>query len=145
MWETCVQSLGWKDPLKEDMATHSSILKKKKKKKLIPNSRLYRFYSLIGMILHFKNCVCGLLSELLCELEHLCLCSFSHVVSSCFKAICGHISFLYYTLPSSIKLCPIDKSLDQIHRGLLSCFLFCLENPHEQRSLAGKSQTQLGD
>ena len=65
-----------------------------------------------SMILHFKNCVCGLLSELLCELEHLCLCSFSHVVSSCFKAICGHISFLYYTLPSSIKLCPIDKSLD---------------------------------
>ena len=64
------------------------------------------------MILHFKNYICGLLSELLCELEHLYLCSFSHVVSSCFKAICGHISFLYYTLPSSLKLCPIDKSLD---------------------------------
>ena len=29
MRETCVQSLGWKDPLKEDMATHSSIFKKK--------------------------------------------------------------------------------------------------------------------
>ena len=24
MWETCVQSLGWEDPLKEGMATHSS-------------------------------------------------------------------------------------------------------------------------
>ena len=26
MWETWVQSLGWKDPLEEGMATHSSIL-----------------------------------------------------------------------------------------------------------------------
>ena len=26
MWETWVQSLGWEDPLEEDMATHSSIL-----------------------------------------------------------------------------------------------------------------------
>ena len=26
IWETWVQSLGWKDPLEEDMATHSSIL-----------------------------------------------------------------------------------------------------------------------
>ena len=26
MWETWVQSLGWEDPLKEAMATHSSIL-----------------------------------------------------------------------------------------------------------------------
>ena len=26
MWETWVRSLGWKDPLEEDMATHSSIL-----------------------------------------------------------------------------------------------------------------------
>ena len=26
MWETWVQSLGWKDPLEEDTATHSSIL-----------------------------------------------------------------------------------------------------------------------
>ena len=26
MWETWVRSLGWKDPLKEGMATHSSIL-----------------------------------------------------------------------------------------------------------------------
>ena len=25
-WETWVQSLGWEDPLKENMATHSSIL-----------------------------------------------------------------------------------------------------------------------
>ena len=25
MWETCVQSQGWKDPLEEGMATHSSI------------------------------------------------------------------------------------------------------------------------
>ena len=25
MWETWVQSLGWKDPLEESMATHSSI------------------------------------------------------------------------------------------------------------------------
>ena len=25
MWETCVRSLGWEDPLEEDMATHSSI------------------------------------------------------------------------------------------------------------------------
>ena len=24
--KTCVQSLGWDDPLEEDMATHSSIL-----------------------------------------------------------------------------------------------------------------------
>ena len=24
--ETCVQSLGWEDPLKKEMATHSSIL-----------------------------------------------------------------------------------------------------------------------
>ena len=26
MWETWVQSLGWKNPLEEDMATHFSIL-----------------------------------------------------------------------------------------------------------------------
>ena len=26
MWETWVQSLGWEDPLKKEMATHSSIL-----------------------------------------------------------------------------------------------------------------------
>ena len=26
MWETWVQSLGWEDPLKEGMATHSSNL-----------------------------------------------------------------------------------------------------------------------
>ena len=26
MWETWVQSLGWEDPLKEGMATHSSVL-----------------------------------------------------------------------------------------------------------------------
>ena len=26
MWETWVLSLGWKDPLEEGMATHSSIL-----------------------------------------------------------------------------------------------------------------------
>jgi len=26
MWETWVRSLGWEDPLKEDMATHSSIV-----------------------------------------------------------------------------------------------------------------------
>ena len=26
MWETYVHSLGWKDPLEEGMATHSSIL-----------------------------------------------------------------------------------------------------------------------
>ena len=26
MWETWVQSLGWKDPLEEGMAAHSSIL-----------------------------------------------------------------------------------------------------------------------
>ena len=25
-WETCVQSLGWEDPLEEGMATHCSIL-----------------------------------------------------------------------------------------------------------------------
>ena len=26
MWETCVWSLGWEDPLEEDMATHFSIV-----------------------------------------------------------------------------------------------------------------------
>ena len=26
MWGTRVQSLGWKDPLEENMATHSNIL-----------------------------------------------------------------------------------------------------------------------
>ena len=26
IWETCVRSLGWEDPLEEQMATHSSIL-----------------------------------------------------------------------------------------------------------------------
>ena len=26
MWETCVWSLGWEDPLEKEMATHSSIL-----------------------------------------------------------------------------------------------------------------------
>ena len=26
MWETQVQSLGWKEPLEKNMATHSSIL-----------------------------------------------------------------------------------------------------------------------
>ena len=26
MWETCVQSLGWDDPLEKGKATHSSIL-----------------------------------------------------------------------------------------------------------------------
>ena len=26
MWETWIRSLGWEDPLEEDMATHSNIL-----------------------------------------------------------------------------------------------------------------------
>ena len=26
MWETQIRSLGWKDPLEKEMATHSSIL-----------------------------------------------------------------------------------------------------------------------
>ena len=26
MWETWIRSLGWKDPLEKEMATHSSIL-----------------------------------------------------------------------------------------------------------------------
>ena len=26
MWETWVRSLGWEDPLEEDIATHSGIL-----------------------------------------------------------------------------------------------------------------------
>ena len=26
MWETCVQSLGWEDPLEEGMVAHTSIL-----------------------------------------------------------------------------------------------------------------------
>ena len=26
MWETRVRSLGWKDPLEKEMATHSSII-----------------------------------------------------------------------------------------------------------------------
>ena len=26
MWESCVQSLGWEDPLEKETATHSSIL-----------------------------------------------------------------------------------------------------------------------
>ena len=26
MWETCIQSLGWEDPLEKGKATHSSIL-----------------------------------------------------------------------------------------------------------------------
>ena len=26
MWETCIQLLGWEDPLEEGMATHSSII-----------------------------------------------------------------------------------------------------------------------
>ena len=26
MWETCVQSLGWEDPLEKSMPTHSSML-----------------------------------------------------------------------------------------------------------------------
>ena len=26
MWETCVQSRGWEDPLEKEMATHSSTL-----------------------------------------------------------------------------------------------------------------------
>ena len=26
MWESCIQSLGWKEPLEKEMATHSSIL-----------------------------------------------------------------------------------------------------------------------
>ena len=26
MWETWVRSLGWEDPLEEEMATHSNIL-----------------------------------------------------------------------------------------------------------------------
>ena len=26
MWETCVPSLGWEDPLEKEMATHSSTL-----------------------------------------------------------------------------------------------------------------------
>jgi len=25
LWETCVRSLGWEDPLEDGMATHSSI------------------------------------------------------------------------------------------------------------------------
>ena len=26
MWETCIRSLGWEDPLEKEMATHSSTL-----------------------------------------------------------------------------------------------------------------------
>ena len=26
MWENCIQSLGWEDPLEKEMATHSSTL-----------------------------------------------------------------------------------------------------------------------
>ena len=26
MWETCIQSLGWKDPLEKGMTNHSNIL-----------------------------------------------------------------------------------------------------------------------
>ena len=26
MWETCVQSLGWEDPLEKEMAIHSSTI-----------------------------------------------------------------------------------------------------------------------
>ena len=26
LWETCIQSLGWKDPLEKGMKTHSNIL-----------------------------------------------------------------------------------------------------------------------
>ena len=26
MWETCVQSFGWEDPLEKGKATHSSLL-----------------------------------------------------------------------------------------------------------------------
>ena len=26
LWETCVRSLGWEDPLEEGMAPHSNIL-----------------------------------------------------------------------------------------------------------------------
>ena len=26
MWETWVQSLGWEDPMKEEITTHSSVL-----------------------------------------------------------------------------------------------------------------------
>ena len=26
VWETCVQSLGWEDPLGKGMSTHSSVL-----------------------------------------------------------------------------------------------------------------------
>ena len=26
MWENCIQSVGWEDPLEEGMATHSSII-----------------------------------------------------------------------------------------------------------------------
>ena len=29
MWETCVRSLGWEDPLEKEMATHSSSLAQK--------------------------------------------------------------------------------------------------------------------
>ena len=29
MWETHVQSLGWEDPLKKEMAIHSSVLARK--------------------------------------------------------------------------------------------------------------------
>ena len=29
MWKTCVQSLGQKDPMEEEVATHSSILAQK--------------------------------------------------------------------------------------------------------------------
>ena len=29
MWETCIQSLGWEDPLEKEMATHSSTLAQK--------------------------------------------------------------------------------------------------------------------
>ena len=26
MWETCIQSLGWEDPLEKGKSTHSSVL-----------------------------------------------------------------------------------------------------------------------
>ena len=43
MWETCVRSLGWEDPLEKGKATHSSILAWR-----IPMDRGAWLYSLWG-------------------------------------------------------------------------------------------------
>ena len=86
VWETWVQSLGWKDPLEKGMATHSSIIawripwtkepsrlqsteSQKVRHNWAPHTRMYEIY--ISICIY--GCFCATMtSNLIHEAENIC-------------------------------------------------------------------------